>query len=93
MKRKDVFIGLLFAMILAIFSFLASSSPDGLERIAEDKNFIEKATSIIKSPIADYLFTGISNEKISGSLAGISGVIVIFILGYGIAKLLCRDNK
>ena len=93
MKRKDIIIGLVLAMALAIFSFLASSSPDGLERVAEDKNFIEKATNIVKSPIPDYLFPGIKNEKIAGSLAGIAGVIIIFALGYSLAKLLSRDNK
>ena len=88
MKRKDIFIGLLIAITLAIFSFLASSSPDGLERIAEDKNFLEKAATILSSPIPDYLFPGINNEKIAGSFAGISGVLIVFSLGIGIAKLL-----
>ena len=93
MKRKDIIIGLVFAIVLAIFSFFASSSPDGLERVAEDKNFIEKAINIVKSPIPDYLFPGIKNEKIAGSLAGIAGVIIIFALGYSLAKLLSRDSK
>jgi cobalt/nickel transport protein len=88
MKRKDIFIGLLIAITLAIFSFLASSSPDGLEKVAEDKNFIEKATAILKSPIPDYLFPGITNEKVAASLAGIFGVLVVFILAITIGKLL-----
>lgn len=92
MKKRDIFIGLLIAVILAIFSFLASSSPDGLERVAEDKNFVERATSIIKSPIPDYVFPGINNEKLAGSLAGITGVLIIFTLGIGLAKLL-REKK
>ena len=93
MKRKDIIAGLVLAMALAIFSFLASSSPDGLERVAEDKNFIEKAINIVKSPIPDYLFPGIKNENIAGSLAGVAGVIIIFALGYSLAKLLSRDSK
>ena len=36
MNKKDIFTGLLIAVVLAIFAFLASGFPDGLERIAED---------------------------------------------------------
>ncbi len=90
MKIKDVILGLSIAIILAIFSFLASSSPDGLERVAEDRNFIEHAASIMKSPIPDYVFPGIANEKIAGSLAGILGVIAVFGLGFGLARILKR---
>ena len=88
MKKRDIFVGLFIAVILAIFSFLACSSPDGLERIAEDKNFIEKAVNVIKAPIPDYLLPGITNEKLAGSLAGIAGVLIVFILGVALAKLL-----
>lgn len=93
MKRKDILAGLVIAMILAIFSFLACSFPDGLEWVAEDKNFIDKAANIIRSPIPDYLFPGIKNENTAGSLAGITGIIIVFILGYGLAKLLNGPNK
>ena len=88
MKGRDIFIGLLVAVILAIFSFLASSSPDGLERVAEDKNFIESASVVLKSPIPDYVFPGIHNEKIAGSIAGIAGVFIMFGLGIGLSRLL-----
>lgn len=88
MKRRDLVIGLLIAVILAVFSFLASSSPDGLERVAEDKNFIERAAIIIKSPIPDYLFPGIKNEKLAGSIAGVCGVLIVFLLGSILGKML-----
>lgn len=92
MNKKDIILGLIIAIILAILSFLASSSPDGLERVAEDRDFIERATSVIKSPIPDYLFPGMSNDKFAGSIAGLVGVIVVFSLGLGLAYLL-RKNK
>lgn len=92
MKKKEIILGLGIAIILAILSFLASSSPDGLERVAEDRNFIERATSVIKSPIPDYLFPGIDNDKLAGSLAGVFGVIVIFGLGWGLSGLF-KKNK
>lgn len=90
MRKKDILTGLAIALILAIFSFLASSSPDGLERIAENQDFISKSTSFVRSPIPDYVFPNIGNEKLAGSLAGIAGVLIIFILGVGLSKLISK---
>jgi len=78
MKKKDIFTGLLIAVVLAIFAFLASGFPDGLERIAEDQNFIHKAKSLVESPLPDYQLPLVKNEKISTVIAGIIGVIGIF---------------
>ena len=80
------------AILLAIFSFLASSFPDGLERVAENQNFLKNATNIFKAPIADYLFPGIKNGKLATSLAGLSGVIIVFIFGAFLGKLLLRKK-
>lgn len=86
--KKTVHFGLLVAILLAIFSFIASSFPDGLERVAENQNFLEKATNIFKAPIADYLFPGIKSEKLATSLAGLAGVIIVFLSGVILGKLL-----
>lgn len=92
MKKKDIIIGLAIALLLAVFSFLASGSPDGLERVAEDKGFIERAASMIKAPIPDYLVPGVGNEKIAGSLAGIMGVLVVLVLGAGLGRLIKKTK-
>jgi cobalt/nickel transport protein len=91
--KKTVFLGLLIAMLLAIFSFMVSSSPDGLERIAENHNFLKNATNFFKAPIADYLFPGIKNEQLATSLAGLTGVIIVFLLGIILGKLLKKKNE
>jgi len=88
MKKKDIFLGLLIAAVLAAFAFLASGSPDGLERIAEDQNFIHKAKILIESPLPDYQLPLVKNEKISTAAAGIIGVSVVFIAAVLIGKIL-----
>lgn len=93
MKKRDILIGLGLAVILAIFSFLASTLPDGLERIAEDKKFISKTTNIIRSPIPDYLFPGINDEKLATTLASLSGVLIVFVLGMTLAKLIKKRDE
>ncbi len=89
-------ISLLIAVITAgAIALFASSSPDGLERVAIDRGFIEKgeARQVVSSPMPDYTLPHIENEKFSASLAGILGTLVVFGLGYGLGLLLKRRGK
>ncbi len=79
---------LILALLLAILSPLASSSPDGLERVAEDKGFIDTALEAPFEIIPDYVMPGIGREAIATILAGIVGTLILFGIGYGLAKLL-----
>ncbi|OGN95898.1 MAG: hypothetical protein A2Y89_03660 [Chloroflexi bacterium RBG_13_51_18] len=88
MKWKWWYFALILSVLLAVLSPLASSSPDGLERVAEDKGFIEKADSAPFQVIADYVFPGIENEALATILAGIIGTAVIFGVVYGLAWLI-----
>ena len=88
MKLKWWHIGLLLALAVALISPLASSAPDGLERVAEDKGFIETAKDGPYSLIADYVFPGVGNEAAATILAGIVGTVILFGLSYGVARLL-----
>jgi hypothetical protein len=73
---------------LVIFSPLASSSPDGLERVAEDKGFIHVALAPLFNIFPDYVVPGVTNEAVATILAGIVGTLILFGIGYGLAKLL-----
>ncbi|MFZ5634096.1 MAG: PDGLE domain-containing protein [Bacillota bacterium] len=86
---KGVYKVLLLALIVAAFlSPFASSSPDGLERVAEDLGFLDKGEGepIIKSPIPDYVFPGIENESVATTAAGVTGTLITFGAMYGLAK-------
>lgn len=102
MQRLNVIFiitGLAIALFLAIFiSPFASSDPDGLEKVAEDKGFMEQAegegvTSWESSPVPDYAVPGIKNEKIATGLAGLIGTVIIFFIGVFFAKVLNKDKK
>ena len=69
--------GLGIALLITLFSPLASSSPDGLERVAEDKEFINKAEDAPYKVIADYAFPWVENEDVATVLAGIVGVLIV----------------
>lgn len=83
-------VGLALAAVVALFSPLASSHPDGLERVAEDQGFIDRAQDARYQIIADYVFPGIESEAAATIVAGIVGTAVMFGLGYGLAWILRR---
>lgn len=77
--------GLLIAFALAIISPLASSHPDGLEWVAEQKGFLDAARGPIYEIIPDYIFPGISNEAVATIVAGIIGTIIVFGIALAVA--------
>ena len=81
-------IGLIACLAVACLSPLASSSPDGLERVAEDKGFIGLGQEAPFQIIADYVFPGIQNEAVATILAGLIGSLILFGAVYGMAWLL-----
>ena len=74
-------------LLLATISPLASSSPDGLEKVAGDKGFIDAARTSPFEVIADYVFPGIENEALATIVAGWLGTLGIFGAARGLARL------
>jgi len=92
-KSKWWLISLLVCLAVACLSPLASSSPDGLERVAEDNGFIGLAGEAPFQVIADYVFPGMGNEALATILAGIIGTLILFGVAYGIAWLLTLRKR
>jgi hypothetical protein len=82
--RVFVALGLGVAAALAFFvSPLASSEPDGLERVAIDQGFEGQASehSLAGGPLADYSVTGVDNSWLSTGVSGVVGVVLCFLIG------------
>ena len=80
----------ILALALAIglataVSPFASSHPDGLEKVAADKAFIEDGTAH-GGPIAGYAFPGVKDERLATGLAGFTGTLLVFAIGFGLVK-------
>jgi len=78
-SKRFYLVGSLVTLFLAgVLSFYASSSPDGLEKVAERIGFIDTAKehAIDESPLADYGVKGVDNERVSVGLSGIIGVLI-----------------
>ena len=82
-SRKWWLIALLLCLGVATISPLASSSPDGLERVAEDQGFLDLGLDPRFEVIPDYVFPGVENEALATILAGWIGTLLLFALGYG----------
>lgn len=93
---KWVALGVLaVALVLAgVVSYYASSSPDGLNRVAADKGFsnTEKDHVSSDSPLAGYSSKGIGNDRLSGGLAGVTGVLVVLVLAGGLTFVVRRRS-
>ena len=76
--------GLLVAAGLGLFvSGFASSAPDGLNKVAEDKGFAAEARRhlVDNGPLAGYAVKGVQDQRLSKGLSGLIGVLVTFGLG------------
>ncbi|MEU3554637.1 energy-coupling factor ABC transporter permease [Streptomyces fragilis] len=85
--------GLAASLVLAGFvSFYASSSPDGLEKVAGDHGIDEAAEehAVADGPLADYGVSGVDDARLSGGLAGVIGVGVTAAAGTGVFVVVRR---
>jgi cobalt/nickel transport system permease protein len=84
-------VGLGLAVVVAIFSFAASPDPDGLERVAEDTGFLDRAMDPVYNLLPDYTIPFISNPLISGIVAVVVGTLIVFGLGWVLARMQARS--
>lgn len=85
-------VGLAFALGAAFLSPLASGDPDGLERVAEDQGFLDRAQDPAYNVLPDYTIPGLEGP-ISTILSGIIGLLIVFALVYGITLLLRAGRR
>jgi hypothetical protein len=88
-----VLLGLAVSLALALFvSPWASESPDGLDRVADDQGFADRADEhdLARSPVADYSVDGVDSQRLSTGLAGAVGVVVTFLFALGLFALVRR---
>lgn len=99
-SRNQAFVitGLGIALLIAIFlSPFASQDPDGLDRVAQDEKFEEKAGEApaqklpFYSVFEEYAARGVP-EAIATPIAGLVGTLVTFGLGWGVGKLVIRNR-
>jgi len=94
MKNNKWKIVLLGAVFMGGFvSLFASTSPDGLEKVAQVQGFLGVGKSFFAGIMPDYQISEIHSESLGKSLAGILGTVLIFASLFAIGKLLYKFEK
>lgn len=88
--RGWVVAGVVIVLVVVLLSPLASASPDGLERVAEDIGFISAGQSAPYEIIPDYTLPFLGETPLSTIVAGAIGVLVVlgiaFVAGRSLQK-------
>ncbi|MCO5200974.1 MAG: PDGLE domain-containing protein [Chloroflexi bacterium] len=71
---------LITVLVVIILAPLASSDPDGLDRVSEDKGFAEQGKDHPYSFLPDYSVPGIDDDRATVIVSGLIGVAIVFVL-------------
>jgi hypothetical protein len=77
------------ALVVVVLAPLASPDPDGLERVAADAGFLERARAAVYALVPDYAVPGIDGT-LSTILAGLVGIAIVFGAMVLLGRLLAR---
>ncbi len=91
--RTFAVIAVLVCLALAgLASYYASGHPDGLNKVAADQGLAakEKSSVAADSPLAGYSTQDVSNDRLSGGIAGVVGVTVVLLGASGLAYVVRR---
>ena len=94
--RRFTILALAVAILLgAALAPFASSSPDGLERVAAEQGFADRgrlAPVQRHAPAGGYAFPGIDDAHVATGLAGLAGALGVFLLGAGLVAVVRRPR-
>lgn len=75
--RGWIYIGVIVSLFAVLLSPLASASPDGLERVAEDIGFLALGQDAPYQILPDYTVPFLGETALSTILAGVVGALVV----------------
>lgn len=90
---KSNYILIIALLIGGLLSIFASGYPDGLEKVAEDNNFLKSPISWWGGLIPDYAMPGIASGWLATALAGIIGTLIVFGVIYLIGFIFNRQRS
>jgi cobalt/nickel transport protein len=94
MTSRTLFLtGLVVTLLIAgVGSFYASGHADGLEHVAEQVGFLDRAedSPAADGPFAGYSTDGVEDARLGGGLAGVAGSLLVLSVGFGLFRALRR---
>jgi cobalt/nickel transport system permease protein len=76
------------AALAGVGIFFASRLPDGLEKLAMQTGISARTTTLFASPLADYKVWALSSPLLTRSLAGLIGLLVVYLACIGLSRAL-----
>jgi len=93
-RRYWWLVGLSLAvLVVAVLAPLASSDPDGLERVAIDVGFAEQGTDPAFEVLPDYSVPFLGDSTLSLIVAGVIGVVLLFAMMWLLGRVLVRRAR
>lgn len=83
-------VGIGLALLVTLFSPLASGDPDGLERVATDLGFLETGQDAPYEILPDYTVPFIADPSFSTIVSGIIGALLVFGILYLVVRTVRR---
>jgi cobalt/nickel transport system permease protein len=84
-------VGLTLALVVVLFSPLASADPDGLERVAEDMGFLAQGQAAPYDILPDYTIPFLGESAVSTIVAGLIGALIVAAVAYGVGRWVSRS--
>lgn len=91
-SRGWIAAGALVTMAILLLAPLASSSPDGLESVANQLGFMDRLAEVPLNILPDYTIPALGEGGISTILAGLVGAVVVAAIAAGLARLAGRSR-
>lgn len=90
---RFVLVGFVIALLVAAFSPLASTSPDGLESIAQRNGFLDRALEPLFTLLPDYSLPFLSNPAATTIAAVMLGTLIVFVLAWLVGRGVLRPAR
>ncbi len=94
MSSRGFFLtGLVVALLIAgVGSYYASGHADGLEYVAGQVGFLDRAedSPAADGPFAGYSTKGVEDARLGGGLAGVAGSLLVLVVAFGLFRALRR---
>jgi len=96
MTNKAKIISLIACGLIIILAVIfSSSSPDGLESVAEKMGLsnLAEAQGVFDAPMQQYLIPSIKKPLLSASVAGLAGAAIVFVGTMFVARRIIKRRR
>ncbi len=92
-RNLGLALGAAAALLSGAGIFVASTHPDGIQSLALQTGIAGQATALFRTPLADYQAAFVRSPWLTKSLAGIAGIVIIYVLCLVISRFLTAGRR